>query len=78
MTLSKADLKADFDSAVLARNAAAKQTNEGQCLRKKPYMTKTAAMTTAEKCWEKRQVRLRAYQCPNCNWWHLTKWEVAQ
>lgn len=71
-------LRAEFDNAVSARNAATTQTNEGQCLRKKPYMTKTTAVTTAEKCWEKRQVRLRAYQCPNCQWWHLTKAEVAR
>lgn len=52
-----------------------KQTNEGQCLRKSPYMSKTTAETTAQKCWEKRKVRLRAYLCPNCKWWHLTKME---
>lgn len=62
-----------FTVGAVYRYMNLRESNEGQCLRKKPYRTKPEAETTALKCWEKRQVRLRAYLCPNCHWWHLTK-----
>lgn len=47
--------------------------NERQCLSKRPYLTQADARRVAERAMKKRGVPLRAYECPNCRWWHLTK-----
>ena len=44
------------------------------CRRKKAYSTKIYALIIAAKCRDKQQAQdLRAYQCPYCHQWHLTK-----
>jgi len=47
--------------------------NERQCLDKRAYASQTDAKMTASRIRVKRGVPLRAYRCPNCHWWHLTK-----
>lgn len=47
--------------------------NERQCLRKKAYLSFTDAHVAASRATTKRGLWLRAYHCPNCHWYHLTK-----
>lgn len=34
---------------------------------------KKSAETLVNHVWHKRSLRLRAYRCPTCNWWHVGK-----
>lgn len=47
--------------------------NERQCLSKRAYTTMSEAYGVAQKAARRRGVWLRAYHCPNCGWYHLTK-----
>lgn len=38
----------------------------------KPSYDKRSAVTARNKRWDEDHVELRVYQCPDCNWWHLT------
>lgn len=55
------------------RTVGAVLRNERQCLRKKAYLSMTDAHIVAVKVAKKRGTWLRAYHCPNCRWYHLTK-----
>ena len=43
------------------------------CARKRAYRNRTVALEVAAKCRDQRGVALRAYACPFCGRWHLTK-----
>ena len=43
------------------------------CIKKKRYASESQAMKIAEKVYAERQIKLRAYPCPYCGKWHLTK-----
>jgi hypothetical protein len=43
------------------------------CLSKRVYWSESMAKHVAEKCKQKRGIQLKAYQCPNCGQWHLSK-----
>lgn len=34
---------------------------------------KKGAVSARNKRWHEDHIELRVYQCPDCNWWHLTK-----
>ena len=38
----------------------------------KPSYDKKSAISAKNKRWKIEHVELRVYQCPKCNWWHLT------
>ena len=50
-----------------------KLRNESQCHKKRSYPSRTDALSVARIQFNRRGVRLRVYQCPNCKWFHLTK-----
>lgn len=43
------------------------------CGRKLRYPSKESALRTANRCLRHGSVALRAYKCPYCGGWHLTK-----
>ena len=45
------------------------------CLRKKRYKTKEDALATAVRSLDRGVGFLRAYECPYCGGWHLTRAE---
>lgn len=49
-----------------------------QCYRKKRYSDSEFAERVARQCKEQRGVALRAYFCPVCSGFHLTKNREAQ
>ena len=49
--------------------------NERMCLSKRVYWSKSMADQVAAKRTRAAGFKIRAYQCPNCGQWHLTKRE---
>lgn len=43
------------------------------CASKRVYRTEKYALGVAKRCEERRGVKLRAYSCPYCGNWHVTK-----
>jgi hypothetical protein len=52
--------------------------NESQCFSKARYPDRFEAERVRQKSEARRPVRLRAYRCPHCLGWHLTRRGVEQ